>query len=140
MTEENTCRHEFVIMYQRRWKHSGPRLVSRHAYLPIGFKTTDLSYLGEEGYCFCAKCRVRLHPKLTRAEKTAAKLVRKAEQEAARAAEASREQAISAENESVQPVQVDELELEGAGIEVMEQPGLKITNQEEEEEEDEDNL
>lgn len=44
------------------------------AYLPVGFKMADFGHLGEGSYCFCTKCRARLFPKRTAAEKAQARL------------------------------------------------------------------
>ncbi len=74
MTDEKPCRHEYVRIYQRKLKDLARRLVVRRGYLPTGFKATDFSYMGENGFCFCAHCRVRLYPKRTNAEKAAARL------------------------------------------------------------------
>lgn len=74
MTDEKPCRHEYVRIYQRKLKDLARRLVVRRGYLPTGFKTSDFSYMGETGYCFCANCRMRLYPKRTNAEKAAARL------------------------------------------------------------------
>lgn len=68
-----TCRHEFVRIYQRKLKGIERRLVSTKAYLPVGFKMADFGHLSEGSYCFCTKCRARLFPKRTAAEKVAAR-------------------------------------------------------------------
>jgi hypothetical protein len=87
-----TCRHEFVRIYQRKLKGLERRLVATKAYLPVGFKMTDFGHLSEGSYCFCTKCRARLFPKRTAAEKAAARqaaLVKQAlAEEAMRATEA----------------------------------------------------
>ena len=69
-----TCRHEYVRIFQRRLKGLDRRLVSTKAYLPIGFKIGDFGHLGENSYCFCTKCRARLYPKRTQADKLQARL------------------------------------------------------------------
>lgn len=74
MTQESLCRHEYVRIFQRKLKGLERRLVSTRGYLPTGFKSTDFSHLGEGSYCFCAKCRARLHPRRTQAEKLAARV------------------------------------------------------------------
>lgn len=68
------CRHEYVKIYQRRIKGLERRLVSTRAYLPVGFKMADFGHLSEGSYCFCTKCRARLFPKRTAAEKAAARV------------------------------------------------------------------
>lgn len=68
-----TCRHEFVRIYQRKLKGIERRLVATKAYLPVGFKMTDFGHLSEGSYCFCTKCRARLFPKRTAADKAAAR-------------------------------------------------------------------
>ena len=74
MNEEKPCRHEYVRIYQRRLKGLDRRLVSTRAYLPIGFKQADFGHLSEGSYCFCTKCRARLYPKRTAADKLAARV------------------------------------------------------------------
>jgi hypothetical protein len=134
MSENNSCRHEFVIMFQRRWTQNGRRLISRRAYLPMGFKTSDLNYLSEESYCFCTKCRTRLHPKFTRAEKEAARQAKKAQQ--AGAADLGSAVPNYDNNELEKPVEVEELELEETEIELVRPPGLVPPNIEDDEEEE----
>lgn len=72
---KNNCRHEYVRIYQRRLKGLERRLVSTRAYLPTGFKLGDFSHLSEGSYCFCTKCRTRLFPKRTNAERAQARLL-----------------------------------------------------------------
>lgn len=68
------CRHEYVKIYQRRLKGLDRRLVSTRAYLPTGFKLGDFGHLSEGSYCFCTKCRTRLFPKRTNADRAQARL------------------------------------------------------------------
>ncbi|MBX9686362.1 MAG: hypothetical protein K2X27_06640 [Candidatus Obscuribacterales bacterium] len=68
------CRHEYVKIYQRKIKGLERRLVATKAYLPVGFKMADFGHLSEGSYCFCTKCRARLFPKRTAADKAAARL------------------------------------------------------------------
>jgi len=74
MSEEKPCRHEYVKIFQRRLKGLERRLVSTRGYLPIGFKQADFGHLGEGSFCFCAKCRTRLFPRRTQADKAAARM------------------------------------------------------------------
>src|SRR6185295_20146566 len=74
----NPCRHEFVRIYQRKLKGLERRLVATKAYLPVGFKMTDFGHLSEGSYCFCTKCRARLFPKRTAADKAQARLAAQA--------------------------------------------------------------
>lgn len=73
MSEQSNCRHEFVKIFQRKLKGLERRLVSTRVYLPLGFKTPDLGHLGEGAYCFCSKCRARVYPRRTNAERLAAR-------------------------------------------------------------------
>ncbi len=57
------CKHEYVFIFQRKLKDLDRRLVRTRAYLPTGFTENDFNHLGLQSYCFCAKCRKRLHPK-----------------------------------------------------------------------------
>lgn len=74
------CKHEFVRIYQRKLKGLERRLVATKAYLPVGFKMTDFGHLSEGSYCFCTKCRARLFPKRTAADKAAARQANLAKQ------------------------------------------------------------
>lgn len=77
------CKHEFVRIYQRKLKGLERRLVATKAYLPVGFKMADFGHLSEGSFCFCTKCRTRLFPKRTNAERAQARAARLAEQAAA---------------------------------------------------------
>jgi hypothetical protein len=72
--EEKPCRHEYVKIFQRKLKGLVRRLTSLRAYLPVGFKSADLSHLREGSFCFCVRCRARLYPRRTSAQKAAARL------------------------------------------------------------------
>jgi len=56
------CRHEYVKIFQRKYKGMGRRLVSTKGYLPVGFSVKDFSHLSEGSFCFCVGCRMRLFP------------------------------------------------------------------------------
>ncbi len=75
-TEQAACKHEYVRIYQRKLKGLERRLVATRAWLPVGFKQADFGHLSEGSYCFCTKCRARLFPKRTAAEKAQARLDR----------------------------------------------------------------
>lgn len=128
-TDPATCRHEFVRIFQRRLKGLERRLVATKAYLPVGFKMADFGHLGEGSYCFCSKCRTRLYPKRTAAEKAAAKAALAAEKAMAAAGlaideETSVEAADTAddtnEEAGVPDIHVEELELETTELEDLE--------------------
>lgn len=132
MSAETPCRHEYIKIYQRKLKGLERRLVATRAYLPIGFKTTDLGHLGEGSYCFCSKCRVRLYPRRTTAEKAAARLAlasEKAQQEAALLAGEASEFAQE-ERETTQAIDVEELELETVDVQDIEAEGVKLAEDE----------
>src|SRR5271170_267850 len=74
ITQEKPCRHEYIKLFQRRLKGLDRRMMSTRGYLPVGFKQADFGHLGEGSYCFCAKCRTRLYPRRTQADKAAARL------------------------------------------------------------------
>src|SRR3990167_7306347 len=73
MSQEIICRHEYVRIFQRRLKGLERRMVATRAYLPVGFKLGDFGHLGEGSYCFCTRCRARLYPRRTQAEKLASR-------------------------------------------------------------------
>ncbi|MBP9093648.1 hypothetical protein KBI23_21700 [bacterium] len=144
-----SCRHEYVRIFQRRLKGLDRRLVSTKAYLPIGFKIGDFGHLGENSYCFCTKCRARLYPKRTQADKLQARL-------AAAAGKLSAEQAaladqdlldevgsdlmqevlneFSAEKQSADNIGIDihveELEPEMVDVQDIEAEGVKFSDEE----------
>lgn len=133
---EKPCRHEHVKIYQRKLKGLERRLVATKAWLPVGFKPTDFSHLSEGSYCFCSKCRARLFPRRTAAEKAAARLAlaqgkadaaEAAEQEALLAAEAIDSEAA----ESGPELHVEELELESVDVQDIQAEGVKLSDDEE---------
>lgn len=134
MSQEQTCRHEYVKIIQRRLKGLDRRLVATRAYLPIGFKPTDLSHLGEGSYCFCTKCRARLFPRRTQAEKAAARLALASAKEKAEAPAESSEVAVEAvadsgfDTESAKDIDVEELELESIDMQDIEADGVKLAD------------
>ncbi len=141
--EPATCRHEYVTIYQRRLKGLDRRLVGTRAYLPVGFKMADFGHLSEGSYCFCSRCRTRLFPKRSQAEKLKAReelAASKARKELdAMQAFADEENMLDAENldetetdsNSSAEVQVEELEIEAVGMEDIEAEGVKINEDEE---------
>ncbi|MBA3859311.1 MAG: hypothetical protein C0507_20600 [Cyanobacteria bacterium PR.3.49] len=132
-----------MTIYQRRLKGLDRRLVATRAWLPVGFKMADFGHLGEGSYCFCSKCRTRLFPKRSQAEKLKARellAASKAQKELdAMAAFADEDAAMDVENlddaetesNSSAEVQVEELEIEAVGMEDIEAEGVKINEDEE---------
>jgi hypothetical protein len=144
MTQDpSTCRHEYVTIYQRRLKGLDRRLVATRAWLPVGFKMADFGHLGEGSYCFCSKCRTRLFPKRSQAEKLKARellAASKAQKELdAMTAFADDDASMDVENlddtenegNSSAEVQVEELEIEAVGMEDIQAEGVKINEDEE---------
>jgi hypothetical protein len=152
MNEVKPCRHEYVRIYQRKLKGLDRRLVSTRAYLPVGFKQTDLTHLSEGSYCFCTTCRARLFPRRTTAEKAAARIVNMqvkaglnlaalAEadlegvtlQQLSEAAEMSNESDAGSESDPLADkaidVHVEELELESVDVQDIEAEGVKIVDE-----------
>lgn len=130
MTSDTPCRHEYIKIYQRRLKGLERRLVSTKAYLPVGFKPADLGHLGEGSYSFCSKCRVRLYPRRTTAEKAAARLALatgKAQQELEAAALLAGEPLP--EPETTHAIDVEELELETVDVQDIEAEGVKLADE-----------
>lgn len=113
MTSDPTCKHEFVRIYQRKLKGLERRLVATKAWLPVGFKMTDFSHLGEGSYCFCSKCRARLYPKRTNAEKAQARLALAASKQQQAEGETPEETSEErmAENLHVEEMEVESIEL-----------------------------
>jgi hypothetical protein len=145
MTQEQPpCRHEHVRIYQRKLKGLERRLVATKAWLPVGFKQADFSHLGEGSYCFCAKCRARLYPKRTNAEKAQARLALAAsklqQSEAAAdgdgdavllesdvlAAEMADEKERAEESVAASDVRVEELEIEAVELEDLEEGAVAV--------------
>lgn len=151
MNQEKPCRHEYVRIYQRKLKGLDRRLVSTRAYLPIGFKQTDFSHLSEGSYCFCTKCRARLYPRRTAAEKAAARasnLQAKADALAALIepeelnlqqlpelleglTESSSENDAERDEKPQVDVHVEELELESVDVQDIEAEGVKLMDDDE---------
>jgi hypothetical protein len=136
-TEPSACRHEYVRIYQRKLKGLERRLCVTRAYLPVGFKAGDFGHLGDGSYCFCSKCRARLYPKRTQAEKLAARqaLARAAEIESEAAAAAEllqegfQEEAAqeSTQEGAIADIHVEELELESVDMQDIEAEGVKLS-------------
>lgn len=141
MTQESLCRHEYVRIFQRKLKGLERRLVSTRGYLPTGFKSADFGHLGEGSYCFCAKCRARLHPRRTQAEKLAArvalaqsKLVEEdlpveldeLTDETTVVAERAEDASVEAESDTSQTINVEELELASVDMGDIEADGVKL--------------
>ena len=134
MSQEQSCRHEYVKIIQRRLKGLERRLVATRAYLPIGFKPGDLSHLGEGSYCFCTKCRARLFPRRTQAEKAAARLALASAKEKG-GSEAIQETALESAQESeaeltTKDIDVEELEQESIDMQDIEADGVKLPDDE----------
>lgn len=106
-------------------------MVATRAYLPIGFKPTDLGHLGEGSYAFCPKCRVRLYPRRTAAEKAAARIALAESKLAAEQAE-TLDPLLDAdavtEEESSKDVSVEELVLEAVDMQDIEAEGVKLAS------------
>ncbi len=121
MTEPESCRHEYVKIIQRRLKGLERRLVATRAYLPVGFKQADLAHLSEGSFCFCTKCRARLYPRRTQAEKLKARI-------AAQEAKMAQLETIEspAENETTKAIDVEELELEATEVADINTDGIPI--------------
>ena len=130
ISEQKPCRHEYIKIYQRRLKGLERRMVATRAYLPIGFKPTDLGHLGEGSYCFCSNCRARLYPRRTAAEKAAARLALAADKLAA--AELAElmdgEQIAAPEPETGHDINVEELVLEAVDVQDIEAEGVKLAS------------
>src|SRR5579883_772467 len=144
MTQESLCRHEYVRIFQRKLKGLERRLVSTRGYLPTGFKSADFGHLGEGSYCFCAKCRARLHPKRTQAEKLAARAAMAQSKvveedlpveldemtdEAAVAVQAVEDAAVDGESDTSQSINVEELELAAVDMGDIEADGVKLASE-----------
>ena len=135
-TPEN-CRHEFVKIYQRKLKGLDRRLVATKAYLPVGFKMTDFSHLSEGSYCFCSKCRARLYPKRTNADRAQARLIaaagKLAELQTETAGDSAEEVAedTADQKESIS-ISVDELEIDATALEELDEGGVGLPVEDEE--------
>jgi hypothetical protein len=126
ISESKPCRHEYIKIYQRKLKGLERRMVATRAYLPIGFKPTDLGHLGENSYCFCSTCRARLYPRRTAAEKAAARLALAAGKLAA-LEQADLLETEATEPETTQDINVEELVLEAVDVQDIEADGVKLT-------------
>ena len=121
MTQEKPCRHEYVKIYQRKLKGLERRIVATKAYLPVGFKPTDFAHLGEGSFCFCTKCRARLYPRRTQAERLKARL-------------ALANQPVLPEADSLEtelPIDVEELVIESPDMQDIEAEGNRFGQEDE---------
>jgi hypothetical protein len=150
MSQEKSCRHEYVKIFQRRLKGLERRLVATPGYLPIGFKQSDFVHLGEGSFCFCAHCRARLYPRRTQAEKAAARLALTQSKPvgvpdeytelALDLSETSERDAAELGNEALteaaaSEINVDELDYESTEMEEIESDRVKLSEEDEDEEE-----
>jgi hypothetical protein len=137
--EAPACRHEYVRIYQRKLKGLERRLCATKAWLPVGFKMADFSHLSEGSYCFCSKCRARLYPKRSQAEKAQARIALAAskaekagllamEEEALYAAESDAEAEDAADDggSSGLSIHVEELEIESVSLEDLEEGAVSL--------------
>jgi len=120
--------------------------MARPAYLPVGFKQTDFGHLSEGSYCFCTKCRARLFPRRTAAEKAQARLVAvqsralsEAENvdetnmnlvEAEFGQEAAENVVDNSDGLDDKDIHVEELELETVDVQDIEAEGVKLGSDE----------
>ena|SRR5579883_1496848 len=137
-SEAPSCKHEFVRIYQRKLKGLERRLVATKAYLPVGFKMTDFGHLSEGSYCFCTKCRARLFPKRTAAEKAQARLaaqakaaglasaVESAELDNIELAESPEDNPEDDKENSTASIQVEELEVVPLELEELSESNAEI--------------
>lgn len=136
---EKPCKHEYVRIFQRKLKGLERRLVAQRAYLPVGFKLGDFQHLGENSYCFCTKCRTRLYPKRSQAEKELARQERAKQRLDKLSAEAENESDLELdmevepeqdsqddEKESDVNIHVEEMDVELVGVEDIVQEGVKL--------------
>lgn len=135
MTAPENCRHEFVKIYQRKLKGLDRRLVATKAYLPVGFKMADFGHLSEGSYCFCTKCRARLFPKRTNAERAQARLAAAAGKLAeaqAEAAEEVLEETAETTDKDAASISVEELEVDAVALEEIDEGGVVLPVEDEE--------
>ena len=111
--ETPPCKHEYVRIFQRKLKGLERRLVSTKAYLPVGFKMADFGHLSEGSFCFCTKCRARLFPKRTAAEKAQARLANQAKMAAAAEARESDYDSDNSVEDFVDSLLAEDAEEEG---------------------------
>lgn len=104
-------------------------MVMTRAFLPVGFKIADFGHLGDNSYCFCSKCRARLYPKRTQAEKLAARAAlamgKAAEAELLEQAQAAEE---AAQESNITDIHVEELELESVDVQDITAEGVKLSD------------
>jgi hypothetical protein len=151
ITQEKPCRHEYIKLFQRRLKGLDRRMMSTRGYLPVGFKQADFGHLGEGSYCFCAKCRTRLYPRRTQADKAAARLAlaqnkandallaEELSELALDLSETSEADVVELVAEklketSTSEVSVDELDYESTEMEEIQKDGVKLTKEDDDEE------
>lgn len=147
--QEKPCRHEYVRIFQRKLKGLERRLVAQRAFLPVGFKLGDFQHLGENSYCFCTKCRTRLYPKRSQAEKEIARQERAKQRLDKLSAEAEnqseldmdidldeeKEAGLEADSEEDEKgsdvnIHVEEMDVELVGVEDIVQEGVKLSTDE----------
>ncbi len=132
MTTPESCRHEYVKIYQRKLKGLDRRLVATRAYLPVGFKMADFGHLSEGSYCFCTKCRARLFPKRTNADRAQARLVAAAGKLAEMQADHAEEIVDDALEKATVAIAVEELEIDAVALDDLDEGGVGLPVEDEE--------
>ena len=139
MQNDKPCRHEYVKIFQRKYKGLGRRLISTKGYLPVGFSIKDFSHLSDGSFCFCATCRMRLFP----ARIDANKLQKNAESKQAESQVSILPIAIDESNidltdnkDTSQVVNVEELQIESLDVSDLADKKVIVSGEDDPEEEE----
>jgi hypothetical protein len=132
-----SCRHEYVKIFQRKYKDIGRRMVSTRGYLPTGFSNKDFSFLTIGSYCFCSKCRKRLFP--FRSEAVKADTIRPVApttdlQSTSQKDNIWTEDSPTTSSVSSQEIDIEELQIEPTDVGEIVDQGISVNISEEEEE------
>ncbi len=94
----------------------------------------DFSHLGEGSYCFCSKCRARLFPKRTNADRAQARIALAASKEAQAELEAqahldSFDEPIDEKETREVAIHVEELEVESVDLADLEDGSVNLPDE-----------
>jgi len=108
-SSDKPCRHEYVKIFQRKYKDYRRRMVSTRGYLPTGFSNKDFAFLNAGAYCFCTTCRKRLFPLRVETAKIDKTVLLIPNVQAVDPIDHTTSQVINVEELQVEPVDVSEI-------------------------------
>ena len=134
-SNEKPCRHEYVKIFQRKFKERARRWTSTRGFLPTGFSHKDFAFLSIGTYCFCTVCRKRLFPVRIDVAKVSAQYLQNQVlstqfNPALPEDNIRREENTGPSPDSPQPVEVEELQVESVDVADIVDKGITVSKNE----------